>query len=110
MIDKTSATKRQIDIPNYTEGTHIATEYGCRYPDGRQEWNTWSDYSNVGWGYASIIAESDKPYDTNAAERWGKTLRRRADEAKIDPVSYAEDHVFIKRTVILVTTKAEDVA
>jgi hypothetical protein len=108
MTEKNTITQRQINIPDYTEGTHIAAEYGCRFPDGRVEWNTFTDYSNTPWGYGGLIPGSDQPYNTTAVERWGKTLRRKADAANIDPAEYVEAHTFIKRTVILVTTAPEE--
>lgn len=110
MIDKTSKAKLEVLVPDYAEGTHIQTQYGCRYPDGRVEWGSWTDYGNTPWGFASMIVESSAPYNTKAVERWKSTLARRAEAAKINEVDYVEEHRFIKRTVILVTTKAEDVA
>lgn len=110
MIDKTSKSKHEILVPDYTDGTHIVTQYGCRYPDGRMEWNSWTDYANTPWGFAPMIVESNAPYNTTTVERWKSTLARRAEVAKINEVDYIEEHRFIKRTVVLVTTKAEDVA
>lgn len=102
-------TTKQIGVPDDTDGTHIQTEYGCRYPDGHLEWATFEDYSGVRWGYASIIPGSDKHYNSDAATRWHKTLTRKAAAASIHPSEFIEEHTFVKRTVILVTTSAEEV-
>lgn len=107
--DEQRSTKREILIPDYNDGTHIATEYGCRYPDGTIRWRSWTDTGNIDWSYACIIPGSDVPFSADVARRWAKTLARRAEAANIQTSDYIEDHTFLKRTVILVTTAPEEV-
>jgi hypothetical protein len=109
MSDTERNTIKQINVPDDTDGTHIVTEYGCRFPDGHHEWATFTAFNNQPFAYASIIVGSDKPFDTSAANYWRRTLNKKAEAASIPADGFAEEHTFVKRTVILVTTAPEEV-
>lgn len=102
-------TKREILIPDETEGTHITTEYGIRYPDGRKKWQVFESFNGVSYSVASIIPGTNVPFSTNAENYWRRTLAKKAEAANIPLDEYVDEHEFIKRTVILVTTKSEKV-
>lgn len=102
-------TTKQINVPDDTDGTHIATEYGCRFPDGHHEWDTFVSNGGVRFNYASMIVGSGAEYSTRTAEEWRSRLERKAKEASIHPSEFIEEHTFVKRTIILVTTKAEEI-
>jgi hypothetical protein len=101
-------TSRQINVPDDSDGTHIATEYGCRFPDGHQEWGTFVSNGGINHGYANIIPTSGEVYSAGSANEWRLRLERKAKEASIHPADFIENHTFIKRTIILVTTAAEE--
>jgi hypothetical protein len=102
-------TTKQIGVPDDTDGTHIQTEYGCRFPDGHHEWGSFTSNGNVPFAYASIIPTSGKEYSTRAMQEWRASLERKARSASIHPAEFIEEHTLVKRTVILVTTSAEEV-
>jgi hypothetical protein len=95
-----------VNIPVDGEGTHVGSIHGCRYPDGHIEWERWTDYSGVGWSYETLAAKGSNP---DVERRWTKTLTQRAAAANIQLQTYIEDHVLLKRTVVLATTAPEEV-
>lgn len=97
-----------VNVPIEGQGTHVGTIYGCRYPDGHIEWEKWSDYSNVGWSFEALV-NIDVKDNSTVRERWHKTLKQRAEAANIPVSEYIEDHVLLKRTVVLATTAPEEV-
>jgi hypothetical protein len=102
-------SSKNIGVPDDSHGTHIDTEYGCRFPDGHHEWGTFVDNGGVRHEYASIIPGSHREYSTRAMQHWQNMLTERAKRASIHPAEFIEEHTLIKRTVILVTTAAEEV-
>lgn len=105
MSKDTNTNPLTVDVPVYTEGMHVTTQYGCRFPNGDIEWAVWKDYAGTQWGFDNVVKRSNP----SSVERWGTTLKRRADAANIPLDEYAEAHTFVKRTVILGTTAPEDV-
>lgn len=93
-----------VNVPIDGQGTHVGTIYGCRYPDGHIEWEKWTDYAGVGWGYEVLATQSGG----DVHHRWNTTLKKRAEAANIQLQTYIEDHTMLKRTVVLATTEPEE--
>lgn len=94
-----------VNVPIDGQGTHVGTIYGCRYPDGHIEWEQFTDYAGVKWGYETLATRDS----SDVHERWRTTLKRRAEAASIDLHDYRAGHTLLKRTVVLATTEPEAV-
>jgi hypothetical protein len=102
MSNNTTATT--IAIPDNEPHTTVQTQYGMRFPDGTHQWET----MQVGGGrYVTFGALAKAEPGTNGLY-WNDYLEGRAQSAHVDPEAYAKSHQLVKRTVILVTTGAED--
>jgi hypothetical protein len=105
MSDEIPTMSLTITVPTETDGTHIKTQYGIRFPDGHHEWGLVTDYSGISLAVEKIAQGGHN----DTTQRWGKTLARKAEAASIQLSEYAEAHTFLKRQVILVTTAPEEV-
>ena len=92
-----------VTLDNDVPETSTATQFGMRYPDGSVKWTHDHDAYSI---WFEEIANGR----SSALEDWNKRLDRRAQEAMIDPESYADGHTLLKRSIIVVTTKAEEVS
>jgi hypothetical protein len=104
MSIKQRTTNLAITIPDDTSGTHIGTEYGCRFPDGHHEWRHFNDHLGVQYAYENVANHIGK-----AAAQWRGLLEARAERAHINPDTYEGQHTLVKRMVILTTTAPEEV-
>ena len=92
-----------VTLDNDVPETSTVTQFGMLYPDGSVKWAYDHDAYSIGFedianGRISIL------------EDWNKRLDRRAREAMIDPETYADGHTLLRRSIIVVTTKAEEVS
>jgi hypothetical protein len=98
-----STTDLTIAVQDYGTDTHIAKQYGMRYPDGTIRWVADKIHaSDYGLDFKSIALGVD-----NADKHWKDRLKKRAAMAQIDPAEYADNHLPLTRTVIVVITEAE---
>jgi len=103
-MSDTSIYALTVNVPVDGEGTHVGTVFGCRYPDGHIEWEKFTDYSGCTWNYETLATKKSP----DVVSRWTKTLKQRAQAANIQLETYIEDHVLLKRTVVLATTAPEE--
>lgn len=99
-----SATKMTIDVPDYTQGTTINTQYGMRFPDGTISWVTVPIPGLINPLKVQAIHDGRD----SSKDHWAASLKHRAEAARIDFDEYKEGHDIVKRTVILVTTDIEE--
>lgn len=110
-----SKASTAISIPDRGD-THIKqeTQYGVVWPDGT---TTWQFISRGPGGTQITIAALVPGADTTghnessvkwSASYWDELLENRASAALLDVEEYRDRHRFIKRTVVLAVTAAEE--
>lgn len=101
-------TTMKINVPDNTDGTHIATEYGCRFPDGHHEWGEYRTNGGYDATYEKA-ANPNHPEHEHGKLRWTETLTARAESVSLPAAEYIKAHKLVKRLVILTTTAPEEV-
>lgn len=98
-----NTTPVTIAVMNNEPHTIVQTQHGMRFPDGSHVWETMQVSAGryVNFGGLARREGVNRMY-------WNEYLTRQAEGAHVDPEAYAKSHQLVKRTVILVTTGAED--
>lgn len=99
-------TPMTIAVPNNEAQTVVQSQYGMRFPDGSHVWETMV----VGGGRYVTFGALARPDSGTNGRYWNSYLIEKAKDARVEPEAYAKSHQLVKRTVILVTTGAEDAA
>lgn len=106
MSETEGKSKHSIEISDVGPSQHVATQYGMRYPNGAVRWTKTVVHGGQTIVFGGLREECQRYHDV---EYWNRDLKVRAADAMVDEGEYRAAHQLIKRTVIVVTTEAEEV-
>lgn len=102
-----STTQHVSDIPDTGQHLEQSVQYGVKFPNGTI---AWGKMSGTGGGKTINFEQIAQPDRLNQTtwRYWTEVLTERAKLALVPLEEYAEQHTFVKRTLIIAVTEHED--